>query len=181
MDTLILGLLLIKGRTIYEIRKLLSSSGMQLLYSCSTGSIQAALKKLVTNSYVTIEEVKEQGRTKKLYTITDAGRAYFEQWINTEFSIESNRNPELTKFYFMGFSKEELRKERLKKHIDNLRKAYECLCMVYEEGKKEVVAKENEDVFRYQLLTVRYGMDSAAFQIKWFENTMKDLFGEEKL
>ena len=43
MDTLILGLLLLKSRTIYEIRKTLSSS-MQLLYSCSTGSIQAALK-----------------------------------------------------------------------------------------------------------------------------------------
>lgn len=180
MDTLILGLLLLKSRTIYEIRKTLSSS-MQLLYSCSTGSIQAALKKLVSNSYVTIEEVKENGRTKKVYTITDAGRAYFEQWINSEFSIDSNRNPELTKFYFMGFSKEELRKERLKKHIENLKNAYDCLCLVYEEGKKKVVPKEQEDIFRYQLLTVKYGIDSAAFQLKWFEDTMKDLFTEENI
>ena len=179
MDTLILGLLLLKSRTIYEIRKVLSSSSMQLLYSCSTGSIQAALRKLVANTYVTIEEVKEHGRTKKVYTITDAGRVYFEQWINSEFSIDSNRDPELTKFYFMGFSKEEFRKERLEKHIDNLRKAYECLSMVYEEGNKMVAPKEYEDVFRYQLLTVKYGIDSAAFQMKWFENTMKDLYAED--
>lgn len=181
MDNLILGLLLLKSRTIYEIRKMLSSSSMQLLYSCSTGSIQAALKKLVANTYVTSEEVKEHGRKKKLYTITEAGRVHFEQWINTEFSIDSNRNPELTKFYFMGFSKEEFRKERLEKHIDNLRKAYECLCMVYEEGKKTVAPKEYEDVFRYQLLTVKYGIDSAAFQMEWFENIMKDLFAEENI
>ena len=180
MDTLILGLLLLKSRTLYEIRKTLGSS-MQLLYSCSTGSIQAALKKLVTKNYATIEEVKEKGRTKKVYTITDSGRVYFEQWINSEFSIDSNRNPELTKFYFMGFSKEELRKERLEKHIENLRNAHDCLCLVYEEGKKNIVPKDYEDVFRYQLLTVKYGMDSAAFQIKWFEDTMKDLFAEEDI
>lgn len=178
MDTLILGLLLLKSRTIYEIRKLLSSSSIQLLYSCSTGSIQAAIKKMVVNAFVTIEEVKENGRTKKVYTITDAGREYFEQWINSEFSISNNHNPELTKFYFMGFSKEEFRKERLEKHIDNLKEAYECLRMVYEEGKKTVAPKEYEDVFRYQLLTAKYGMDSAAFQIQWFENTMKDLWSE---
>ncbi|MDD6038547.1 MAG: PadR family transcriptional regulator [bacterium] len=176
MDTLILGLLLLKDRTLYEIRKLLSSSSIQLLYSCSTGSIQAAIKKLVTNAYVTAEEVEEHGRTKKVYTITDAGRAYFEQWINSEFSMESNRNQELTKFYFMGFSKEEFRRERLENHVENLKKAYECLRVVYEEGKKTVAPKELEDVFRYQLLTAKYGMDSAAFQIKWFEETMKELW-----
>lgn len=180
MDTLILGLLLLKSRTIYEIRKTLSS-GMQLLYSCSTGSIQAALKKLVANAYVTVEEVKENGRTKKEYTITATGRVYFEQWINSEFSIDSNRNPELTKFYFMGFSREELRKERLERHIENLRNAYDCLCMVYEEGKKKVVPKKDEDVFKYQLLTVKYGIDSAAFQLEWFQNTMKDLFAQENI
>lgn len=175
MDTLILGLLLLKSRTIYEIRKTLGS-GMQLLYSCSTGSIQAALRKLVANAYVTSEEVIENGRTKKVYTITDAGRVYFEQWINSEFSMDGNRNPELTKFYFMGFSREELRKERLEKHIENLKNAYNSLSLVYEEGKKRVVSKELEDVYRYQLLTVKFGRDSAAFQLKWFEDTMKELW-----
>lgn len=53
--------------------------------------------------------------------------------------------------------------------------------MVYEEDKKTVVPKEYEDVFRYQLLTVKYGIDSAVFQMKWFENTMKDLFAEENI
>ena len=44
MDKLILGLLLLKGRTIYELRDRIAE-GMEMMYSASIGSIQAAIKK----------------------------------------------------------------------------------------------------------------------------------------
>lgn len=175
MDTLILGLLILQGKTIYEIRKILSSS-MQLMYSCSTGSIQAALKKLIKNNYVVIEETIKNGRKKKIYNITSLGKEYFDQWINSDFSIETNRNSELTKFYFMGLSNENLREKRLKKHIENLKKAYNSLCVVYEECKKKTIPKGYEDIYKFQLYTIKYGMDSALFQLKWFEESMKEIF-----
>ena len=43
MENIILGLLLLKNRTIYELRKRIND-GLNLMYSCSTGSIQAAIK-----------------------------------------------------------------------------------------------------------------------------------------
>ncbi len=70
MENLILELLLLQRRTIYEIRKKLAAN-MDLLYSCSTGSIQAALRKLLVNGGVQINEVMEGGKTKKYYEITE--------------------------------------------------------------------------------------------------------------
>lgn len=178
MDTLILGLLILQSRTIYEIRKILSTS-MRLLYSCSTGSIQAALRKLSTNNYVKIVEIVENGRGKKVYSITEEGKEYFDNWVNSDFSLDANKNSEMTKFYFMGLSNKETRKERLDKHIENLKKAYDALSVVYEEGKKKLSTIENNDVFLYQLYTVKYGMDSALFQLKWFEESMNEILNNE--
>ena len=46
MDNIILGLLLMCNRTIYQLRERIDK-GISLMYSSSMGSIQAAIKKLL--------------------------------------------------------------------------------------------------------------------------------------
>ena len=103
MDNIILGLLLLSSRTIYQLRERIDK-GLNLMYSSSMGSIQAAIKKLLNCGYIKYEEAIENGRYKKIYSITDSGKQNFIEWVSTPMEIQSSKNPELAKLYFMGFS-----------------------------------------------------------------------------
>ena len=50
MDNIILGILLLSSRTIYQLRERIGK-GFNMMYSSSMGSIQAAIKKLVNCGY----------------------------------------------------------------------------------------------------------------------------------
>ncbi len=76
MDILILGMLMLKKLTIYEMRKHIEMN-FTSMSSSSMGSIQAAIKKLLHHGMVRFDEYVENGVNKKMYEITDAGREYF--------------------------------------------------------------------------------------------------------
>ena len=116
MENIILGLLLLQSRTIYQLRKRINN-GLNLMYSCSTGSIQAAIKKLLRSGYISVKEINENGKLKKLYSITADGKKQFDLWVNSPIDSNLSKNPELTKIYFMGFAEKESRIKLLENHI----------------------------------------------------------------
>lgn len=171
MENIILGLLLLQDRTIYQLRKRINA-GLNLMYSCSMGSIQAAIKKLLKNECITFQEISENGRLKKLYSITSKGKKYFNSWINSPFEKETPKNPELVKIYFMGFTELENRKNLIKNHISYLKIIYSDLDKICQEGEKNPDALKN-DIFFYQLQTAKYGRDLILFNINWYTNLLK--------
>lgn len=64
MDNIILGLLLLSSKTIYQLRERIAK-GLNLMYSSSMGSIQAAVKKLLNCGDIQYEETTEDGKYKK--------------------------------------------------------------------------------------------------------------------
>ena len=102
MDIIILGFLMIQGSTIYELRQSIKNS-LSTVSSDSTGSIQAALKKLLNKQMITFKEQVEGGLNKKVYFITDLGKEHFQQSI-TQPMLYKEKNMELSKFFFMGFA-----------------------------------------------------------------------------
>ena len=150
MDKIILALLFLRSRTVYEL-KVKFAGDLGLLYSSSTGSIQAALKKLLAAGFICCSEAVESGRLKKIYEITDEGRAEFHRWINSPFDDGGNRNPELAKLYFMGLSDKDSRAERIRGRIAALKVYHESLQVVYKDGQALLgnVPPEYADLLRY--------------------------------
>ncbi|MCH5152457.1 MAG: PadR family transcriptional regulator [Clostridiales bacterium] len=173
MENIILGLLLLQARTIYQLRKRIND-GLNLMYSCSTGSIQAALKKLLKSGYICISEVTENGKKKKLYSITDEGKQYFHLWINSPIN-NSAKNPELAKIYFMGFSEKENRVHLIENHLKGLRKLYLELQVICEDGERLSTELQNNEIAYYQLQTARYGRDLMKFNIDWYSRLLKEI------
>ena len=68
MEFIILGILLFKDMTIYEINTSFKK-GLFLIYSASYGSLQNAVKKLLKKEFITFRETVENGRNKKIYSI----------------------------------------------------------------------------------------------------------------
>lgn len=175
MDNTILGLLLLSSRTIYQLRERIAK-GLNLMYSNSMGSIQAAVKKLLNGGYIQYEEVVENGKYKKIYSITERGKQHFFNWINTPMSIQSSKNPELAKLYFMGFSAEEHRTKNLEEYISQLKEQYHVLEAICKDGEAVSFPEECKDIGFYQLAAARYGRDFIRFNMEWYQ---KLLNGEE--
>ncbi len=178
MDNIILGLLLLCSRTIYQLRDRIDK-GLNLMYSSSMGSIQAAVKKLLNSGYISFEEVVENGKYKKVYSITESGKQHFYEWVNLPFEPQCAKNPELAKVYFMGFAEKENRKLCIKKHIEYLKEQYAVLNSICEEAKNTEVIPEMADVFNYQLMSVYYGRDIMKFNIEWYGKMLENMEGNK--
>lgn len=178
MDHIILGLLLLDSRTIYQLRERISK-GMNLMYSSSMGSIQAAVKKLLNYGYISYEEGVENGKYKKIYSITDSGKRYFLEWINSPIETQSTKNPELVKVYFMGFSDKASRKSNIEKYLSRLTEQYHALKTICEEVNSIKVMDEHKDIVFYQLAAARYGRDFMKFNIEWYKNFINEMENEK--
>ena len=101
MGNVILGLLLLGPQTLYSLNKQFEQ-GISLFYRASYGSLQSALKSLLAKGHVTFVEGIEGGRNKKIYSITDAGRAAFFDWMGAPVASGDLEVLALSKLFFLG-------------------------------------------------------------------------------
>ncbi len=174
MENIILGLLLLKARTIYELRKRINE-GLNLMYSCSTGSIQAAIKRLLDDGCISARELEESGRQKKLYIINEKGKQRFEAWVNRPIESGAAKNPELAKLYFMGFSEKDARPLLVENHIEDLKRQLLELELICEDGENLLEEAPDNDILFYQLQTAKYGRDLMRFNVEWFSRLLNSI------
>ena len=172
MENIILGLLMLQSRTIYELRKRINN-GLNLMYSCSMGSIQAAIKKLLKNGLISVNETKQNGKLKKIYSITDNGKNFFNAWLNSPIDNATAKNPELSKIYFLGFTEKEARIKLIENYISELKEVRFNLEKISDEGQKLSSENKNNDIFYFQLQTATYGCDLIKFNIDWYNKLLK--------
>ena len=78
--TLCLGALMLGDASGYEIKKLFEEGPFSYFHQTSLGSIYPALGTLMEEGLVTCDERAQEGRPdKKVYSLTDAGRAAFKK------------------------------------------------------------------------------------------------------
>ena len=174
MEFVILGLLALRAMTIYDINKALEK-GISLFYSASFGSINAAIGKMHAKGWVSAEEKVENGRNKKVFSLTPAGQQAFQTWLGAEIEAEKVKDPALTRLFFMGMLPIEQRIPLLETHLNNLRQTVEALNIIQNEAAAKQVPTELQDIFDYQMLTLTYGCDFYKFNINWYEKLLEDL------
>lgn len=180
MDKIILALLFLKTRTLYDLKTKITSD-LSLMYSSSTGSIQSAIKKLLAQGFIDCEETVEESKYKKIYHITESGRTELQNWLNSPFEPARNKNPELAKLYFMGLSDKKERCQRIKEYINSLENYHKNLQAVYGKGLSLTPPPEYSDLFKFQLLTAKFGVDTSAYEIMWLKKLLSELSESEEL
>lgn len=194
MEYLILGLLMLKRLTIYEMRAAIKEN-FKSMCSDSMGSIQAAIKKLLEKEMVTYNERVEKSVNKKYYSITPAGRAHFLSWVRTPADLTKAKNMELGKLLFMGMVPADQRAALLDEIILSLETELNQLQAVKEYQKNSTekqtgaqswradqeyrdgiaaatgvtdIEDNIEQIHRFEMLTLQLGIDSTAFYLDWF-------------
>lgn len=174
MDNIILGLLLMQSRTIYQLRERIGK-GIHLMYSSSMGSIQAAIRKLLDRGLIEYDESAEGGRHKKIYRITESGRQRFLDWVSSPIADQNPKNPELAKVYFMGFASEGDRIASIEHHLGFLREQHAILDAICQDAKKVEVDDAHKDILAYQVVCARYGRDLVKFNLDWYERLLREM------
>lgn len=99
--TLCLGVLALGDASGYEIRKQFEEGPFAYFHETSFGSIYPALTKLTAENLVTCTDVRQEGKPdKKVYSITDAGRAFFRDALHKEPAKDRIRSESLYMFFF---------------------------------------------------------------------------------
>ncbi len=201
MDKIILGILMLKRLTAYEIRSIIRQN-YSAMCSDSLGSIQVALKKLLSAGLVTCTEFVENGVNKKQYSITHLGRREFMEWLKTPMDMSKTKNMDLGKLLLMGFVPTNERIALLDEIILQLHKELEELTeiqksvllsdaenqmlvsmendMEYRLGIEQVTGQPNiaeslKEINYFGIMTLQYGIDSTKFHIQWFTKLRLDV------
>lgn len=175
MEYIILGLLLIKPMTGYEISRFIKVN-LSMICSSSAGSVQTAIKKLLADHKIQFSEFVENGKNKKEFFITDLGKAEFSRWIQNPMQTEKVKNMELSKLFFLGFAEKEQRKAAISGYISQLEAAKNNLLSIKKSFEKMDLSLDAlQDVFCYQHYTLEYGIASAEFEISWYRQLLKKM------
>lgn len=201
MESIILGLLMVRGMTIYEIKSFINNK-LDTMCSASSGSIHTSIKKLLGKEAIALVEVDN----KKVYFITLIGREQFNIWIKKPMDVKKAKNIELSKMFFFGLSDYEDRRGLIESYVNDLKIERDKLLAIYNmmnENKEEIIAKGLQDlkndkwndegiksisnnvlndkvieIFEFQQATLDYGLSEVKFQIVWYSKFLKKYEGE---
>ena len=175
MEHVVLGLLVIQSLTLYELNRAFKQ-GISMFYSASYGSLQIAVKNLLSKGMIVFEEKVDRGRNKKVYSITEAGREAFFQWMFAEIPANKLEVTALSKVYFLGLIEStEQRKEIVLEILNKIELIQGELNAMNEEISQYDIPASYSGILKYQLHTLDYGIKSHIFAREWFEALLDDL------
>lgn len=136
-------------------------------YNASYGSIYPTLKKMEAEGLISSKEIIEAGKYKKIYSINEAGKSRFLEWLQKPPEILKSDNEHLVKLSFYEFLTKDKLKElipALIRKIHNLARRYEVMASVLE-----------KDMDVYQLATLKFNVDYYRFMKEWYSKFLIQL------
>lgn len=175
MEFVVLGLLMIQDLTVYQLNQSFKS-GLALIYSASYGSLLSALKKLLAWQEIEFREVVENGRNKKIYHITESGRAHFYRWMQEEIPQNKLELVALCKIFFLGLVESDAEKKAI---LENIIAAIEImegqLDRLSQSLSQLQLGEEAMKLYGYQFRTLDYGILSHRVAREWVQQILDDL------
>jgi len=175
MEYVVLGLLMLKSMTLYELNASFSA-GLSMIYAASYGSLQHAVKKLLRSNMIVCDESVENARNKKTYHINPHGVDHFYQWMHQGLSQKNIETIMLAKIYFLGLIQDNADKKRIiQDMLTIVSSSIDSLTKVKEANHKIDVPETHRSIAKYQLSTLDYGLGSYAFAKTWLNQLLNDI------
>lgn len=174
MEFVLLGFLMIRTLTQYEMKKILQRK-VSPFYSASLGSIQSALKKLEAGAYIECRETVEQGRRKKVYAIAESGQQRFLSWMTAPIAPNRLEQEMTTRLFFLGLMAPPERLAIVSLIADRLEADLREYDAASEEAAQAVVPDRLRPVADYQLKTLELGIRLHRSSLDWFKGLREEL------
>jgi len=175
MEYVILGLLMIQPATLYSLNKSFEQ-GISLFFSPSLGSINSAIKRLMDKGLISQEETVENGRAKKILTITTSGQEAFIAWMYSPIDDKNLEVGFLSRLYFLGIieNKDE-KKSLITGWYETAKASKEFLDQTGVMLNALELPESYQGIFNYQKKVLQYGIDTHGYALKWIESLIQEL------
>lgn len=175
MEYVILGLLMIEANTLYGLHKCFEQ-GISMFYSSSLGSLQSASKRLEAKGYITVNATQENGRAKKVFSITEAGMMAFFNWLNGPLEPQNLEVAFLSRLYFVGLIPEKPQRKLL---LEQMRAAILQSKTALDQASNGLdqlqLPEAYQTIFYYQRKVLQYGIDTHGYGLNWLDALIEDL------
>lgn len=174
MEYVILGFLMIRGLSQYDILKALQKE-VSPFYSASLGSIQATLKKLDKLGCITSKKDTQTKRGKNVYYINDFGREYFVTWMLSDVNEKKLEAQISTKVFFLGLLKKHQRIIVIEKFIEFIQETLIKYKQVQHESSQIKVDAKYADIAFFQLKTLDLGISEYENLLIWCRKILGEI------
>ncbi len=162
----ILGLLLEKPLSGYQVRKIFESSAMGI-FSDSPGSIYPALKKLIKTGHIS----QTKNGSKKIISISTSGREELKKWVLQPLKpVDVSKKMEVQLLKYV-FSEKLISKSQKNKVLVKLSVELES----YLEKLNSFLKKESDSMTKQGKQAFQLGISTTQLQLNWVKRTIKDL------
>jgi DNA-binding PadR family transcriptional regulator len=158
--------------TLYELNKQFEA-GVSLFYAASLGSIRSAVLGLLNKELVSITESVDNGRSKKTYSITQAGQAAFFGWMLEPITARDLETVALSKLFLLGLLGPAERTVVLESIITRIAADEQQLAQTAVELDAMQLPPEYQEIFRYQRLTLDFGLQAHRNGRKFFDEALR--------
>lgn len=179
----LLGFLSTEGASGYVIAREFSES-MGWFWHASHSQIYPELRRLEEEGLVwSHPPAGDGGRTKRVYEISESGRAELKKWLAEDVDYPPSRDPERTKLIYL----DEMPVETIRRHLERHRSHHERLLEVYREQLRQVDSRthprlrkrlaarpteEHELVGGLKALALQGNANRARHEIAWAEDAL---------
>lgn len=158
LEYILLGFLMHGDMSGYDMKQFMAHS-TAYFYNASFGSIYPGLKKLEQERSVTLVESVEDGKYKKLYSITPEGRSKFLAWLEKPIEFDRCGYGHLIHIFFYGWLEPAKARAIVEAYIASLQAE---LAELTEHG-GQIKGCANF----YEFSTLEYGLGYYRFTIDW--------------
>src|SRR5215211_1535960 len=170
----ILGMLALGKRTGYEIKSLVDVS-TRFFWAASYGQIYPELKRLEEAGLIRGEDDDSDGRRRRAYQPTAAGRQALHDWLTSdEPLVRELRHEGVLKLFFSDI----LGPEEQLQQLHRIRAAHEATRDRLRQIEPEAQATDGAKGLRFTLLTLDWGISYQDAIIDWCKGAERDLAAE---
>lgn len=170
----VLGLLTLEPMSGYDIKKFVETS-VAHFWNASYGNLYPQLARLHEEGLVERHvEVRESQPDRHVYSITDAGREAFLEWLAAPAEDDTFRSPLMLKLFFARRLDPGLVVRRLEAYRQRLLGSLETLRGV--EGMLDRDYADDPDLPYYRI-TLDRGLEVAEARLRWVERTIDTVKG----
>ncbi len=168
----VMGVLSICPGSGYDVKKFMKGSTSNF-WSESYGQIYPILKQLVEEELAASHAEKQEGKPEKyIYTLTEQGKEELRDWLSEPVESAVERNELLLKLFFGAH----IPLEKNKEHVHAFQDLQSQLLEKYEDIERELLSGAQENaIFFYPLMTVRYGIHRCRAFLIWCDETLVTL------
>lgn len=167
IEHIVLGFLMHRSMTLYDIKKGMEKS-TEHFSSASFGSLHPTVQRLEKQGLIESQEETVSGRNRKRYTLTEAGRQHFMDWLQQDIELEKVKDNSLLKLFFLGHLPLEKVQPLIARYCEHLEQQTQMLKLLHDQTRHIPVPEHLERIKQHQLATLEFGMDYYAFAREWY-------------